>query len=145
MNGTLKRVKSSLWVASSVSGLIGLPELLKTNFCLAFFSMDATFIRMDSGCVRVTCFYPDILTGLGAHSICFLFPCFFSVSSFSSSFPSLLRPRPFLFFSRSFFFLRTLWEVIFVVAICSEKFKVCIVGLICREKITSLAEKSDLI
>lgn len=36
VNGTLKKVKSSLWVASSVSGLIGFPELLKTNFCLAF-------------------------------------------------------------------------------------------------------------
>lgn len=59
-----------------------------------------------TGCVRVTCFYPDILTGLGARSICFLLSCFFPVSSFSSLFPSILRPRPFLFFSCSFFFFK---------------------------------------
>lgn len=59
-----------------------------------------------TGCVRVTCFYPDILTALGAHSICFLLLCFFPVSSVSSSFPSLLRPRPFLFFFFLFFWGR---------------------------------------
>lgn len=134
-------------------------RLFEIRFCQHCFSNDltarklcdgtgqrlhATFIRMDWLCPR-NLFLSRHSDGSRCSFNLFSSPLFlpslfcFQLVSFSTSSENVS------FFSFFLFFLRALWEVILVVAICSEKFKVCVVGLICREKITSLAEKSDVI